>query len=37
VQRLKQLRPRGKAPSWSKLVARPEYQEAQALMRSTFA
>jgi beta-N-acetylhexosaminidase len=37
VQRLKQLRPRGKAPSWSKLVARPDYQEAQALMRSTFA
>lgn len=37
VRRLKQLRPRGKAPSWPKLVARPEYQEAQALLRHSFA
>jgi beta-N-acetylhexosaminidase len=37
VQRLKQLRARGKAVRWDKLVARPEYQEAQALVRSAFA
>ncbi|MEA3121042.1 MAG: beta-N-acetylhexosaminidase [Paraburkholderia sp.] len=33
VRRLRQLRARGKAPSWSKIVARADYQEAQALLR----
>ncbi len=37
VRRLKQLRPRCKAPNWRKLVARPAYQEAQALLRTAFA
>ncbi|RKP52060.1 beta-N-acetylhexosaminidase [Trinickia fusca] len=37
VRRLKQLQPRGKALNWRKLVAQPEYQEAQALLRGTFA
>lgn len=36
-RRIRQLRPRGKALSWRKLVAQPEYQEAQALLRGTFA
>jgi beta-N-acetylhexosaminidase len=33
VRRLRQLRARGKAPSWSKIVARADYQDAQALLR----
>jgi beta-N-acetylhexosaminidase len=37
VRRLKQLRPRCKAPSWRKLVAQAAYQEAQGLLRTTFA
>lgn len=37
AQRLRQLRPRGKAPSWGKLLERPAYREAQALLRSAFA
>lgn len=36
AQRLRQLRPRGKAPTWSKLLERPAYKEAQALLRSAF-
>jgi beta-N-acetylhexosaminidase len=35
--RLKRMRPRGKALKWSKLVAEPEYLQAQALLRSAFA
>jgi beta-N-acetylhexosaminidase len=35
-QRIKRMRPRGKALSWSKLVAEPNYLQAQALLRSTF-
>jgi beta-N-acetylhexosaminidase len=35
-QRIKRMRPRGKALSWSKLVAEPQYLQAQALLRSTF-
>jgi beta-N-acetylhexosaminidase len=34
--RLKRMRPRGKALKWSKLVAEPEYLQAQALLRSAF-
>lgn len=37
AQRLRQLRPRGKAPSWGKLLERPAYREAQALLRSALA
>lgn len=37
AQRLRQLRPRGKAPSWAKLLERPAYREAQALLRSALA
>jgi beta-N-acetylhexosaminidase len=37
AQRLRQLRPRGKAPSWGKLLERPAYREAKALLRSAFA
>ncbi len=36
-QRLRRMRPRGKALKWSKLVAEPEYLQAQALVRSAFA
>jgi beta-N-acetylhexosaminidase len=35
--RLKRMGPRGKALKWSKLVAEPEYLQAQALLRSAFA
>jgi beta-N-acetylhexosaminidase len=35
--RLKRMRPGGKALKWSKLVAEPEYLQAQALLRSAFA
>jgi beta-N-acetylhexosaminidase len=35
--RLKRMRPLGKALKWSKLVAEPEYLQAQALLRSAFA
>jgi beta-N-acetylhexosaminidase len=34
--RLKRMRPLGKALKWSKLVAEPEYLQAQALLRSAF-
>jgi beta-N-acetylhexosaminidase len=36
-RRLKRMRPRGKALSWSKLAAEPQYQQAQALLRAVFA
>ena len=36
-QRLKRLRPRSKALKWSKLIAQPEYLQAQALLRNAFA
>jgi beta-N-acetylhexosaminidase len=36
-RRLKRMRPRGKALSWEKLVAEPQYQQAQALLRAVFA
>jgi beta-N-acetylhexosaminidase len=36
-RRLKRMRPRGKALTWSKLVAEPPYLQAQALLRSAFA
>jgi beta-N-acetylhexosaminidase len=36
-RRLKQMRPRGKAPTWRKLIEEPQYQQAQALLRDTFA
>ncbi len=36
-RRLKRMRPRGKALTWSKLVAQPRYLQAQALLRSAFA
>jgi beta-N-acetylhexosaminidase len=35
--RIRRMRPRGKALKWSKLVAEPEYLQAQALLRSAFA
>jgi len=35
--RLARMRPRGKALKWSKLVAEPEYLQAQSLLRSAFA
>jgi len=35
--RLKRMRPRGKALKWSKLVAEPQYLQAQTLLRSAFA
>ena len=35
--RLKRMRPLGEALKWSKLVAEPEYLQAQALLRSAFA
>lgn len=37
AQRLRQLRPRGKAPAWNKLLERPAYKEAQTLLREAFA
>jgi beta-N-acetylhexosaminidase len=37
VRRLKQLRPRGKALSWRKLIAQSAYQEAKALLATAFA
>jgi beta-N-acetylhexosaminidase len=37
LRRLKRLRPRGKALDWDKLVAQPEYLQAQALLRNAFA
>lgn len=37
AQRLKQLRPRGKAPNWRKLIERPAYRDAKALLESAFA
>jgi beta-N-acetylhexosaminidase len=36
-QRLKRMRPRGKAMSWEKLTGEPQYQQAQALLRAVFA
>ncbi len=36
-RRLKRMRPRGNALTWSKLMAEPRYTEAQRLLRSTFA
>lgn len=37
VRRLKQLRPRGKALSWRKLMAQSAYQEAKALLATALA
>ena len=37
VRRIKRMRARGKALKWDKLIAQPEYQRAQALLRSAFA
>ncbi len=37
VRRIKRMRPRGKAVGWDKLVAQPEYLQAQALLRNAFA
>jgi beta-N-acetylhexosaminidase len=37
VRRLKRMRPRGKVAGWDKLVAQPEYLQAQILLRNTFA
>jgi beta-N-acetylhexosaminidase len=34
ARRLKQLRPRSKAVSWRKLVERPAYRDAHALLAS---
>jgi beta-N-acetylhexosaminidase len=36
-RRLKRMRPRGKALSWSKLMDEPRYAEAQRLLRGAFA
>ncbi|CAG9238956.1 Beta-hexosaminidase [Paraburkholderia sabiae] len=36
-QRLERMRPRGEALSWAALMAEPQYQQAQALMREAFA
>jgi beta-N-acetylhexosaminidase len=36
-QRIQRMRPRGKALKWSKLIAEPEYQQAQSLLRSAVA
>ncbi len=36
AHRLRRLRGRGKASGWRKLVAYPEYQQAQALLRQAF-
>ncbi|MBU6486921.1 MAG: beta-N-acetylhexosaminidase [Burkholderiales bacterium] len=35
VRRIKQLRPRGAAPSWRKLADRPAYRDALTLLRAT--
>jgi beta-N-acetylhexosaminidase len=35
MQRLKKMRPRGKAPHWSKLQTQVDYQQAKALLQST--
>ncbi|MEW6341672.1 MAG: beta-N-acetylhexosaminidase [Pseudomonadota bacterium] len=35
--RIRRMRPRGKALKWSKLIAEPEYLQAQTLLRSAFA
>ena len=37
VRRLKLMRARGKAPKWDKLIAQPEYLQAQALLSSALA
>ncbi|MDW9245527.1 glycosyl hydrolase family 3 N terminal domain protein [Burkholderia cepacia] len=37
VRRLKRMRARGKAPKWDKLIAQPEYLQAQALLSSALA
>jgi beta-N-acetylhexosaminidase len=37
VRRLKQLRPRGKALRWRKLIAQSAYQEAKTLLATAFA
>jgi beta-N-acetylhexosaminidase len=34
VHRLKKMRPRGKATSWSKLQSQVQYQQARALLKS---
>ncbi|WP_109478087.1 beta-N-acetylhexosaminidase [Paraburkholderia sp. C35] len=36
-QRLERMRPRGEALSWADLQVEPQYQQAQALLRETFA
>ena len=36
-QRLERMRPRGEALSWTELMAEPQYQQAQALLREAFA
>jgi beta-N-acetylhexosaminidase len=36
-RRIRRMRPRGKALSWEKLAAEPQYQQAQALLRAVFA
>lgn len=36
ARRLKQLRPRGKGANWRKLVERPAYRDARALLAGTF-
>jgi beta-N-acetylhexosaminidase len=36
-QRLERMRPRGDALSWDALMDEPQYQQAQALLRETFA
>jgi beta-N-acetylhexosaminidase len=36
-RRIKRMRPRGKALEWSKLVADPQYLDAQTLLRNAFA
>ena len=36
VRRIRQLRPRGKAPNWRKLIERPVYRDAKALLASAF-
>ncbi|CAB3749087.1 Beta-hexosaminidase [Paraburkholderia solisilvae] len=35
-RRIRRMRPRGKAPTWSKLIEEPEYRQAQALLRDAF-
>jgi beta-N-acetylhexosaminidase len=36
-RRIRRMRPRGKAPTWDRLVEEPEYQRAQALLQDAFA